>query len=67
MSKVGARSIGLLGVPLDLGAGRRGTDMGPSAIRIAGLTDRLHRLGLTVREDELARGLLSPTSWAWTD
>jgi len=43
-------TVGLLGVPLDLGAGRRGTDMGPSAIRIARLTDGLARLGVTVRD-----------------
>jgi len=40
--------IGILGVPLDLGAGRRGTDMGPSAIRIAGLAERLVSLGVEV-------------------
>ena len=44
----GSRSIDLIGVPLDLGAGRRGVDMGPSAIRIAGLTARLTELGHTV-------------------
>jgi arginase len=44
----GPKTVGLLGVPLDLGAGRRGTDMGPSAIRIAGLTRGLEKLGITV-------------------
>jgi len=44
------RTIGLLGVPLDLGAGRRGTDMGPSAIRLAGITERLERLGVEVQD-----------------
>ncbi|HEV8200765.1 MAG TPA: arginase [Candidatus Polarisedimenticolia bacterium] len=44
----GSRPIDLIGVPLDLGAGRRGVDMGPSAIRIAGLTARLTELGHTV-------------------
>jgi arginase len=39
------RSISIIGVPMDLGASRRGVDMGPSAIRIAGLTERLRRLG----------------------
>ena len=42
--------VGLLGVPLDLGAGRRGTDMGPWAIRLAGLTRHLERLGIEVHE-----------------
>jgi arginase len=46
----GARSVGLLGVPLDLGAGRRGTDMGPSAIRFAGISERLRRLGVDVHD-----------------
>ncbi|MHC4450638.1 MAG: arginase [Planctomycetota bacterium] len=44
----GPKTVGLLGVPLDLGAGRRGTDMGPSAIRIAGLNRGLEKLGITV-------------------
>ncbi len=39
------RSIGIVGCPLDLGAGRRGVDMGPSAIRIADLQGRLESLG----------------------
>lgn len=43
-----SRLIHILGVPLDLGGGRRGVDMGPSAIRIAGLADRLAALGLRV-------------------
>ncbi len=42
----GRRTVAVLGVPLDLGAGRRGTDMGPSAVRIAGLHGELRRLGL---------------------
>ncbi|GAC1453652.1 MAG: arginase [Ktedonobacterales bacterium] len=37
--------ISLLGVPMDLGADRRGVDMGPSAIRYAGLADKLRALG----------------------
>src|ERR687898_121395 len=35
----------IIGAPLDLGAGRRGVDMGPSAIRYAGLEARLDALG----------------------
>ncbi|HEU4463514.1 MAG TPA: arginase, partial [Gemmatimonadota bacterium] len=42
--------IHLIGVPLDLGAGRRGVDMGPSAIRIAGVRERLARLGYQVTD-----------------
>ena len=37
--------IHLLGVPVDLGSGRRGVDMGPSAIRIAGVASRLRDMG----------------------
>jgi arginase len=43
--------VHLLGVPMDLGSGRRGVDMGPSAIRIAGLADRLAELGHTVVDE----------------
>lgn len=42
--------IQLIGVPLDMGGGRRGVDMGPSAVRIAGLADRLSALGHRVRD-----------------
>jgi arginase len=44
------RSIRILGVPLDLGASRRGVDMGPSAMRVAGLEARLEELGHTVAD-----------------
>ena len=43
--------IHVLGVPMDLGSGRRGVDMGPAAIRIAGLADRLRELGHKVVDD----------------
>jgi arginase len=42
------RPVHLIGVPLDLGGNRRGTDMGPSAFRIAGIREQLSSLGLTV-------------------
>jgi arginase len=41
-------TVHLIGAPLDLGGNRRGTDMGPSAFRIAGMADHLASLGLTV-------------------
>ena len=44
------RTIGIVGCPLDLGAGRRGVDMGPSAIRIADLQARLEALGHKVED-----------------
>jgi len=42
--------IDVIGVPIDLGADRRGVDMGPSAIRYAHLQDRLEELGYSVRD-----------------
>jgi len=43
------REVGVIGAPLDLGAGRRGVDMGPSAIRYAGLEQQLtDKLGVRV-------------------
>src|ERR1700728_1612151 len=44
------RKIRIIGVPLDLGASRRGVDMGPSAVRVAGLEARLEALGHQVRD-----------------
>jgi arginase len=44
------RKIKLIGVPLDLGASRRGVDMGPSAVRVAGLEARLEALGHQVTD-----------------
>jgi arginase len=40
--------IAIIGAPMDLGAGRRGVDMGPSALRVAGLNEKLTRLGYEV-------------------
>ena len=42
--------IAVIGAPLDLGAGRRGVDMGPSAIRFANLGQRLAALGYQVQD-----------------
>jgi len=42
--------IAIVGAPLDLGAGRRGVDMGPSALRLAGLNARLSSLGYEVED-----------------
>jgi arginase len=44
------KTVEIIGVPMDLGGNRRGVDMGPSAIRYAGLRDRLASLGYTVRD-----------------
>lgn len=42
--------IDLIGFPMDLGADRRGVDMGPSALRIAGIRERLEALGYRVED-----------------
>jgi arginase len=44
------RPVRIYGVPMDLGQKRRGVDMGPSAVRYAGLNQRLSRLGLDVHD-----------------
>ncbi len=46
------KPIHILGVPMDLGASRRGTDMGPSALRIAGMRDQLRAMGYQVGVEE---------------
>src|SRR2546427_4045641 len=44
------KTVEIVGVPMALGGNRRGVDMGPSAIRYAGLRDRLANLGYSVRD-----------------
>src|SRR5690348_7651533 len=44
-SNISPKKIRVIGVPLDLGQSRRGVDMGPSAVRVAGLEARLEALG----------------------
>ncbi len=44
-------TIRIIGVPMDLGQNRRGVDMGPSALRYAGLQSRLERLGHQVHDE----------------
>ncbi|HXJ17574.1 MAG TPA: arginase [Candidatus Polarisedimenticolia bacterium] len=45
-----AEKIRIIGVPMDLGASRRGVDMGPSALRVAGLQSRMKQLGRQVED-----------------
>ena len=45
------KEISIIGVPMDLGQTRRGVDMGPSAIRYAGLSERIEKLGYTVYDE----------------
>ncbi len=48
------KPIRIISVPMDYGASHRGTDMGPSALRIAGIAPKLRKLGYQVhREDEI--------------
>jgi arginase len=52
MKPTSQRTVRIIGVPLDLGASRRGTDVGPSALRIAGLGNALRRMGYEVALEE---------------
>lgn len=45
------KEVTIIGVPMDFGQTRRGVDMGPSAIRYAGLTDRLEGLGYSIDDE----------------
>src|ERR1700746_401836 len=49
-TNISGRKIRVIGVPLDLGQSRRGVDMGPSAVRVAGLEARLEALGHEVED-----------------
>jgi arginase len=49
-SSISPKKIRVIGVPLDLGQSRRGVDMGPSAVRVAGLEARLEALGHIVED-----------------
>lgn len=49
-TNITAKRIRVIGVPLDLGQSRRGVDMGPSAVRVAGLQARLEALGHVVAD-----------------
>src|SRR4051794_40411899 len=49
-SSISPKKIRVIGVPLDLGQTRRGVDMGPSAVRVAGLEARLEQLGHKVED-----------------
>ena len=49
-ANIAAKRIRVIGVPLDLGQSRRGVDMGPSAVRVAGLEARLEQIGHVVED-----------------
>lgn len=50
MKKIQSKIIDIIGFPMDLGADRRGVDMGPSALRIAHLSEKLINLGYKVND-----------------
>ena len=61
------RRIRIIGVPLDLGASRRGVDMGPSAVRVAGLEARLEALGHQVTDGGNIRVEIAETQAAGSE
>ena len=56
------RPVAVIGAALDLGAGRRGVDMGPSAIRYAGLAARIESLGRRVTDWGNVEGAVAEAS-----
>ncbi|HSW55358.1 MAG TPA: arginase [Ignavibacteriaceae bacterium] len=51
MKNIPKENVSIIGFPMDLGADRRGVDMGPSALRIAGLQAKLEALGYKVEDN----------------
>lgn len=54
------KTISLIGVPTDIGAGARGASMGPEALRVARLTEMLEAHGLTVHDTGNLTGISNP-------
>ncbi|MCP4093710.1 MAG: arginase [Planctomycetes bacterium] len=52
MTSFKERPVRIVGVPMDLGASRRGTDLGPGALRVAGVRKCLKDIGFDVQRDE---------------
>ncbi|WP_430387458.1 arginase [Dyella sp. 20L07] len=57
---MGNKALSLIGVPTDIGAGHRGASMGPEALRVANLAERLVRRGLEVIDRGNLQGPLNP-------
>ena len=51
MKSIPKENVSIIGFPMDLGADRRGVDMGPSALRIAGVQTKLEALGYKVQDN----------------
>ena len=62
-----ATRVAVIGAALDLGAGRRGVDMGPSAIRYAGLSEALEKSGVEVEDRGNVMAPLAETRAQGTD
>ena len=60
MTPTPSSTVALIGAPTDVGAGRRGTSMGPEALRVAGLDKSLRRLGRTVADRGNLSGPINP-------
>jgi len=54
------KKISLIGVPTDVGAGHRGSSMGPEALRVAGITQMLEGMGLEVHDMGNLHGPANP-------
>lgn len=57
----GARTLGLIGAPSDVAAGTRGTNLGPEALRVAGLDSALARMGYGVHDHGNVAGPTNPS------
>jgi arginase len=57
---MGKQTVALIGVPTDIGAGHRGSAMGPEALRVANLASRLVRRGIEVVDRGNLTGPLNP-------
>ena len=58
--KLDTPKIALIGVPTDIGAGHRGSSMGPEAMRVAGIAEALRSRGLEVHDYGNVQGPVNP-------
>ena len=58
--KLDTPKIALIGVPTDIGAGHRGSSMGPEAMRVAGIAEALRSRGLEVHDYGNLQGPVNP-------
>ena len=54
------RTVSLIGVPTDIGAGTRGASMGPEALRVAGIAQAIAQFGITVKDCGNLQGPANP-------